>query len=156
MSMTTTTEVTQRYAEDVESGQALPSLERRPTHVQVFRYSAMTWNSHRIHFDKEYAATEGYPDVLVQSHLHGAFLTSLVDNFAGEAGEMRRVYYTVRRFAVPGDVLTLEGEVTGIEDVDGGRVCSLEIREVRGSDEVVCAQGNAEVFLPNRPTTQGV
>lgn len=153
--MTMTIDTTQCYAEDVKEGQRLPTLERRPTHVQVFRYSAMTWNSHRIHFDKEYAASEGYPDVLVQSHLHGAFLTSLVDRFAGDAGQMRRLYYAVRRFAVPGDVLTLEGEVTRVEDVEGGRLVSIDIREVRAADHVVCAEGDADVFLPNRPTTNG-
>jgi hydroxyacyl-ACP dehydratase HTD2-like protein with hotdog domain len=140
----------QRYAEDVEVGQTLPPMERRPTSVQIFRYSGVTWNSHRIHYDKDYTASEGYPDVLVQSHLHGAFLTSLVDGFVGEGGRIVRLYYSVRRFATPGDVLTLEGAVVDVKMAEGGATLSLEIREVRKSDDTVCAQGDAEVFLPSR------
>ena len=37
--------------------------------VVLFRFSALTANSHRIHYDRPYAATEGYPDLLVQGPL---------------------------------------------------------------------------------------
>jgi hydroxyacyl-ACP dehydratase HTD2-like protein with hotdog domain len=43
--------------EDVKPGVALTPLVKRPTTVQLFRFSAVTWNAHRIHFDKPYAAT---------------------------------------------------------------------------------------------------
>ena len=33
-----------------------------PTPILLFRYSALTFNSHRIHYDHKYATeTEGYP-----------------------------------------------------------------------------------------------
>lgn len=35
--------------------QADVSMEVHPTAIQLFRYSALTFNSHRIHFDHEYA-----------------------------------------------------------------------------------------------------
>jgi 3-methylfumaryl-CoA hydratase len=37
--------------------------------VVLFRFSALTVNSHRIHYDRPYAATEGYPDLLVHGPL---------------------------------------------------------------------------------------
>ena len=142
---------TQFYADDLNVGDSMPTLERRPTTVQLFRYCATTWNSHRIHFDKDYAASEGYPDVLVQSHLHGAFLTSLCTTFAGRKGRLERLSYAVRRFATPGDVLTLVGEVTESVPRDGGALLTLTVREVRQADDIVCADGSADVFLPSRP-----
>ena len=52
-------------------------LVRTPDRLQLFAFSAATWNTHRIHTDPGYAASEeGYPDVLVQSHLHAAFIMS--------------------------------------------------------------------------------
>ncbi|TPX63715.1 hypothetical protein SpCBS45565_g06380 [Spizellomyces sp. 'palustris'] len=40
-----------------------------PTMVTLFRYSALTFNSHRIHYDNHYAKDqEGYPDLL-ERHL---------------------------------------------------------------------------------------
>ena len=139
-----------RFAEDVRVGDHVPPAVHQPTVVQLFRYCATTWNSHRIHFDRDYAASEGYPNVLVQSHLHGAFLTSLCTEFAGERGHLVRLAYSVRRFACPGDVLRCEAAVTRVEPSDGGAIVALELREVRESDGVVCAQGEAEVYLPAR------
>jgi hydroxyacyl-ACP dehydratase HTD2-like protein with hotdog domain len=49
-------------------------LRRTPSHLQLFLFSAATANPHRIHYDQSYARSEGYPDVIVQAHLHAAFL----------------------------------------------------------------------------------
>jgi len=37
------------------------SLEYTPTPITLFRYSALTFNAHSIHLDKEYCQREGYP-----------------------------------------------------------------------------------------------
>ena len=45
----------------------------------VFRYSAITFNAHRIHYDAAYArGEEGYPDLVV----NGGLTTSLLWEFA--------------------------------------------------------------------------
>jgi 3-methylfumaryl-CoA hydratase len=44
----------------------------------LFRYSALTFNAHRIHYDRQYArAVEGYPDLVVQGPL---LATLMLDN----------------------------------------------------------------------------
>lgn len=49
----------------------------KPDSIQLFRYSALTFNSHRIHYDQDYAREmEGYPNVLV----HAPFLVLLMVN----------------------------------------------------------------------------
>ena len=54
-----------------------------PTNVMLFRYSALTFNSHRIHYDVEYCrSVEGFPDVIV----HGPLTATLL---AGMAWEQR-------------------------------------------------------------------
>ncbi len=46
-----------------------------PTPVMLFRYSALTFNSHRIHYDRDYAIrVEGYPGLVVQGPLTATFL----------------------------------------------------------------------------------
>ncbi len=46
-----------------------------PDPVLLFRYSALTFNSHRIHYDRDYAArVEGYPGLLVQGPLTATLL----------------------------------------------------------------------------------
>ncbi|KAG0324596.1 hypothetical protein BGZ99_001660 [Dissophora globulifera] len=51
------------------------SMQVFPTAITLFRYSALTFNSHRIHFDHEYAnQVEKYPGCLV----HGPLTSTLM------------------------------------------------------------------------------
>lgn len=49
-----------------------------PDAVMLFRFSALTFNGHRIHYDRPYAQQEGYPDILV----HGPLLAILLLDLA--------------------------------------------------------------------------
>ena len=52
--------------EDVDAGDAIPSLTVAVDETQMFFFSAATYNGHRIHYDKEWARDrEGYDNVLV-------------------------------------------------------------------------------------------
>jgi acyl dehydratase len=117
---------------------------------QVFRYSAATWNTHRIHYDKDYATHEGYPDVLVQSHLHGAFLAQYCTDWMGAEGQLIGLSLSVRKFAIAGEQLTCTGEITAItHEPDGGTRVELSLTETRGSDGEICVPGTATVrFAP--------
>ncbi len=47
----------------------------RPDEVMLFRYSALTFNSHRIHYDHPYVTgVEGYPGLIVHGPLTATFL----------------------------------------------------------------------------------
>lgn len=53
--------------------------EVTPTEVLLFRYSALTFNGHRIHYDKPYAIeTEGYPNLVVHGPLIATLLIDLL------------------------------------------------------------------------------
>ena len=59
-----------------------------PTTVQLFRYSALTFNGHRIHYDREYCQTvEGYPGLV----FHGPLTATLLAQFAGDHSQGRRM-----------------------------------------------------------------
>lgn len=90
------------YRDPPKSGEAMPppadapadadsQLEVKPNSVLLFRYSALTFNAHRIHFDRSYAmGVEGYPSLVV----HGPLVaTLLVDNLLRAIGVAR-----LRRF----------------------------------------------------------
>jgi acyl dehydratase len=144
----------QLFFEDLEVGDSLPETIEETSHVQLFRYSGVTWNGHRIHYDKTYAASEGYPDVLVHSHLHGAFLTKFCVAVAGQEGVVEEIDLAIKKYAIPGDTLTCRGRVTGKEECDdsSGRIF-VEFEEVRNSDGAVCAPGTARIVLPRRTVT---
>ena len=62
----------QVYFEDIGVDDVLPDMEKIPSRAQLFMYSAISWNIHRIHYDVEYSRTEGHPTVLVHGPLQGA------------------------------------------------------------------------------------
>jgi 3-methylfumaryl-CoA hydratase len=64
----------------------------RPDDVLLFRYSALTFNAHRIHYDYRYATQiEGYPGLVVHGPLIATLLLELVRREMPRAG--------VRQFA---------------------------------------------------------
>lgn len=139
----------QLYYEDVQEGMAVPSLVKRPTHVQLFLFSAVKHNPHRIHYDQAYARCEGHPDVLVTGTIHGAFLTQMLTDWIGDNGFLKKLSYSNRGKAVPGDVLTCEGRVTKRYESEGRCYVECEIWEHNQRDEPLC-RGSALVVLPKR------
>ncbi|UXJ50175.1 acyl-CoA dehydrogenase [Pseudomonas citronellolis] len=64
------------------------SREILPDPVLLFRYSALTFNSHRIHYDRPYAVQEeGYPGLVV----HGPLIATLLMNLLRDECPQARV-----------------------------------------------------------------
>ncbi len=72
-----------------EKGAGAPSAAdvRRaiePTAALLFRYSALTFNAHRIHYDRKYTMeTERYPGLVVHGPLQATFLLRLAAEIKG-------------------------------------------------------------------------
>ena len=57
-----------------------------PDDVLLFRYSALTFNGHRIHYDRKYVTeVEGYPGLIVHGPLIATLLMDLVRRHAPQA-----------------------------------------------------------------------
>ncbi|MEH6547308.1 MAG: MaoC family dehydratase N-terminal domain-containing protein [Sneathiella sp.] len=84
-----------RDAPTADSGSKQPQLAPtdgdwdtviEPDPVMLFRYSAVTYNSHRIHYDREYCiAEEGYPGLVVHGPLLGTLLMRLAEEKMGRS-----------------------------------------------------------------------
>lgn len=59
--------------------------EITPDPVLLFRYSALTFNGHRIHYDREYCLEEeGYPGLIIHGPLMGTLLMRLAEKRMGK------------------------------------------------------------------------
>jgi 3-methylfumaryl-CoA hydratase len=68
-----------------------------PDDVLLFRYSALTFNGHRIHYDRRYVTgVEGYPGLVVHGPLIATLLTDLVRRHAPGAFMQRFEFKAVR------------------------------------------------------------
>jgi hydroxyacyl-ACP dehydratase HTD2-like protein with hotdog domain len=104
----------------------------RPDPVLLFRYSALTGNGHRIHYDLDYVRhEEGYPGLVV----HGPLQATLLAGLAREAARapLAGFSYRGRRPALHGRELAL------VAVRDGARV-RVESRDDTGA---VCMDGEA-------------
>jgi 3-methylfumaryl-CoA hydratase len=77
------------YREHPKPGEAAPSLQAAPQdaswsrecradEVLLFRYSALTFNGHRIHYDRHFAEAQGYSGLVVHGPLIATLLADLV------------------------------------------------------------------------------
>ena len=84
----------------------------RPDPLQLFRFSAVTWNSHRIHYDQEYARdVEGYPNLLIHSPY---LLILMMDAYRSkhDGKVIQSVEYKSIGPAYLGEQLTISGKTT--------------------------------------------
>ncbi|MFI6542001.1 acyl dehydratase [Streptomyces prunicolor] len=124
------------------AGDVCPPQRYTHSTVQLFRFSAVSWNSHRIHYDAAFAASEGFPDVVVQSTLHGETLTRYALAWAGLNSRLETVSWRNRTTAVAGEPLTWTGTVQAVE---GARV-SLEVAVLK-ADGTPCVTGTVQITL---------
>lgn len=107
----------------------------RPDPVLLFRYSALTANGHRIHYDLDYVTREeGYPGLVVHGPLQATWLADLVRRHRPGA-RLARISFRGRRPAFHQNPLMLVGYD------DGGKM-RLETRDHEGA---VCMAAEAEL-----------
>ena len=99
-----------------------------PTSVDLFRFSAVTFNSHRIHYDLPYAtADEGYPGLVV----HGPFTAAKLFARAQAQGPISSFGFQAKAPLFEGQPIRLssptEGEVAAIR-CDGATAMSATFK----------------------------
>jgi 3-methylfumaryl-CoA hydratase len=113
-------------------GDTLRPLKHTATTFQLFRYSAVTWNPHRIHFDEAYAREEGHAGVALHSHLRAALALRCVTEGLGRGRRVTNVSYRLRRPVYAPAELTYTARVTAAE----GDGLTLQLIEQQGAGDV--------------------
>ena len=78
-----------------------PAAKHRESHpadpVLLFRYSALTFNGHRIHYDRDYVTkVEGYPGLIVHGPLQASLLIEFAAKLRGHKAPAKFVYRGVQ------------------------------------------------------------
>jgi hydroxyacyl-ACP dehydratase HTD2-like protein with hotdog domain len=143
----------QIYFEDVHEGQVISPLSLAVSRVQMFFFSAATYNGHRIHYDQTWATQEeGYRDILVHGPLQVALLARAVTDWIGPAGKVLRYSTQNRGVAFPGDELRFVGSVERKQLEGDAHVVELSLQglKIEDGDEVLLMPGTATVTLPSK------
>lgn len=99
-----------------------------PDPVTLFRYSALTFNGHRIHYDRSYATgEEGYPGLVLHGPLIGYYLIDLCRNNTADR-TIRSHSFRARRPIFDTEPFEVVGAL-----IDGGSGALLEARDPEGA-----------------------
>ena len=112
------------YREPAKPGEAAPPPQAAPRSsswhraitpddVLLFRYSALTFNGHRIHYDRKYVTeVEGYPGLIVHGPLIATLLVDLVRRSAPGA-KLRKFEFKAVRPTFDGRLMRVSGRQEG-------------------------------------------
>ena len=139
----------QLYYKDVIVGDEVTPLVKQPTTRQLVMWAGASGDYNPIHYDKDFARSQGLPGVIVHGALVGSFLCQLMTDWIGERGVISKFSCSYRGMNLPGDTLTCRGKVTNKRVVDDK--CYLEceswVENPKGEKTVI---GKAIVTLPSR------
>lgn len=124
-----------RTPEPAEDWPGATAWHLTPDPTLLFRFSALTFNGHRIHYDHPYATqVEGYAGLVVHGPMQAVWMMNLAVHVATR---------TVRRFSYRGRTPLICGLPVAIEsrEAEGG----LDLRVRRVTDGVVTMEGRAEL-----------
>ncbi|MFM0041770.1 acyl-CoA dehydrogenase [Paraburkholderia sediminicola] len=83
-----------------------------PTSTTLFRYSALTFNGHRIHYDVDYCReVEGYSNLVIHGPLNATLLAAFAEEVAGKP--LRRFTYRGLQPSILGNELTVNAAANG-------------------------------------------
>jgi 3-methylfumaryl-CoA hydratase len=106
-----------------------------PDSVLLFRFSALTFNSHRIHYDAAYAQSEEYyPGLVVHGPMQAMLLIALLRQAAPGA--------TLRRFEFRGQAPAFVDGALQLEAWEEGETWRLQTRDAAGA---VCMVAKADI-----------
>ena len=135
-----------RSREDVKAGDELPPLAVTPTNVSIFLFGVAFWTPHRVHYDKEWARSEGYDDVLVTGPLMSGYLVRMLTAWSGDTAAVKRLSLRNHAPAFAGEEIIVRGTVASVVSNDGTGEAVIAVSIVKnGATEVV--SGEAVVRL---------
>lgn len=103
----------------------------------------------RVHWDEDFARKVGAPRAYDYGPERCSWLSHIVTNWIGDAGQLVHLYTEVRRHNPEGDLLTITGKVGG-KRIDGGKALVDFELEARNQDGELSARGRATAVLPSR------
>lgn len=135
--------------EDVDTGIHIPSLVKKIHLLDLMKYSAATWNFYLLHLEKEFAQKEGFKDANVHGPLFGALLATMMTQWIGDPGGLKKLVYSARAMGFPGDTLTACGAVMKKYQEAGENLVDCEVW-IENQDGVKLVPGTVTASLPSR------
>lgn len=136
------------YYEDVEVGDGIPTLVKRPTTRQLVMWASASGDLGAIHYDKDFALSRGLPGVIVHGWLTASFLLQMLSLWVGK-GNIRKLSCNFRGMHFPNEDIICKGKIVKkyIQDNDYLVECEIWAENPKGEKTTL---GMAVISLPSR------
>jgi acyl dehydratase len=141
--------MTKVYFEDVEIGQAIPTLTKNASRQQLVMWAGASGEFDQYHFDDTFARDYGFPGVIIHGTLKYAFLGQLLHEWTGDVRALTRWNCQFREMDFPEQDIHCKGIITKKYQQDGRNLVDLDIWiENKGGQKTT--PGTATVALPSK------
>ena len=130
-------------------GDVLPPLELDLTATLIAAGAIATRDFMPVHHDREYAQSQGAPDIFMNILSDTGYCTRFLTDWAGPEAMLRRLAIRLGVPVFPGTRVVYTGEVTGVT-VDGGEQ-EVEVAFRATTDLGEHVTGTAVLTLPAGP-----
>jgi len=139
----------QVFYEDVNEGTEIPALTKHPTTRQLVMWAGGSGDFYEIHYDKDFARSQGLDGVIVHGRLKLAFMGQLITDWIGTEGVLKKLTCQYRGMDVPDQDITVKGKVTKKYLKNGEHSVELDVSTENPTGEKTTL-GTAAVVLPSR------
>jgi acyl dehydratase len=139
----------QLYYGDVQVDSEITTLIKHPTTRQMVKWAGATDEYYEIHYDKDFATSQGLPGVLVAAGMLWAFLSQMLANWAGEQGFVKKLSCNYRGMNFADEDVFCKGKVIkkNIQDNQHCLECEVWVENAQDEKTVI---GTAIVVVPSQ------
>lgn len=138
------------YFEDLKVGDEMPGWSRQTDLMHWNRYAAVNDEFVPFHMDDEDGRRAGNQEgAFGMGNLRYAYIVNALQDWIGEAGEIREIGCQYRAINQKNDILTVVAKVVELSVEDGERRVRLQTNVMNQKGEATCP-GHAVVVLPGR------
>jgi len=101
----------QIFFDDLHEGTLIPPLIKNPTTQQLVQYAGASGDFYQIHYDQDYAKSNGLPTVIIHGALKNAWFGQIITDWIGSSGTLEKLSIQYRGMDVPGSPLTIDGKI---------------------------------------------
>jgi len=139
----------QVFYEDVNEGIEIPALTKHPTTRQLVMWAGGSGDFYELHYDKDFAKSQGLDGVIVHGRLKLAFMGQLITDWLGSEGVLRKLTCQYRGMDVPEQDMTVKGRVKKKYVTNGEHWVELDVWTENPAGEKTTL-GTAAVVLPSK------
>jgi acyl dehydratase len=127
-------------------GDELPVLALEMTATRIVAGAIATRDFMPVHHDRDYANSQGAPDIFMNIISTNAYCCRYLTDWAGPDAMLKHLAIRLGVPVFPKSTLTFTGTVTGVQQTDGHELIDIEFRA--SNDLGDHATGTATLALP--------